>query len=165
MNPMDIDGTVHDDPLERIERPDGAYFSLSICNTPSYTFPSHQTGNRVKVAAHENEDSAANPTVPELEVNCVSLKGACASLLAKKDKRPRDMDALKDAMRDEAEQEHVSRIDICCSDTTRRPFVICVDGQLFGPFFRVRVSPLRAAEDGGAQVQLPVMTFFPVDMY
>ena len=41
-------------------------------------------------------------------------------------------------------------------------FIISLDGNLFGPFRKVRLLPSKAG--GGKPLALPVRTFFPFDL-
>jgi hypothetical protein len=45
-----------------------------------------------------------------------------------------------------------------------RRFLIRVDGVLYGPFVRIRVSQQLRAKDG-EPLSIPIQTFFPVETF
>lgn len=59
-------------------------------------------------------------------------------------------------------RQHVSMIEITAAADNQR-FDIVVDGQLFGPYHRVRITP-HVDDKTKKQVVFPVQTFFPVAM-
>ena len=79
---------------------------------------------------------------------------------------------LRDCMRSPqyCRTRHAGQIDVRC-EVPERSFVCMVDGQLFGPFHRIQITPCRAFGGGSGQgpdglgvtrLTLPLMTFFPV---
>ena len=52
-------------------------------------------------------------------------------------------------------------MEIATKDPTQG-FIISLDGNLFGPFRKVRLLPSKAG--GGKPLALPVRTFFPFDL-
>lgn len=53
-------------------------------------------------------------------------------------------------------RQHVNGLEVTSHEGS--PFQVLIDGQLFGPYVRLRISP---AELSGKRVVFPVMTFFP----
>ena len=116
----------------------------------------------------------ASPVTPWLELHTVECRGAVADLLEKKrgDRRQKDVNVLRDCMRSPqyCRTRHAGQIDVRC-EVPERSFVCMVDGQLFGPFHRIQITPCRAFGGGSGQgpdglgvtrLTLPLMTFFPV---
>lgn len=167
MYTMGIDGTLDDRYV--LELADSHYLSLIIASVPKFTFPSESNKNSVGVEVFEPPATAANPVFPWLEVQSVAAKANGVELIKKKDKKPKDIDAIQDMLKYESKTHHIGFLDIRSTLASRVPFLIAVDGQTFGPYYRVRVRRSTALSTSGGQavmanspqVLFPIMTFLP----
>jgi len=91
----------------------------------------------------------ANPAAPFLEMN--------ATLHPKALNRPTKMPILVTEPK-----QHVYSVDISCTAPNASFTVLC-DGQKFGPYHHVRISPVLE-KDTKAHVTFPIQTFFPVEI-
>ena len=158
MFPMDVDGTLHSSDVDMIELPEAAHLSVIVGCCPSFGIPSTTNEHKVCEVASVPLGTAANPLYPWLELYSVDMKRQAPDLLKKKDKKARDVEALQDALRGETQQYHVGLVDIRTSTAGRRPFNILVDGELYGPFYRIRIKKCDPF------AHMPTMSFFPPDM-
>jgi len=86
-----------------------------------------------------------DPTQPWLEMHAATPKGF----------KPKE--GSKKSILFSDSRQHVSSLELACGGDTP-PFMIAVDGQLFGPFAKIRVTPL---EKEGKRVVFPIQVFFP----
>jgi len=170
MYSMGVDGTIDD--RFKLELADSQYLSLTVASVPRYTVPSEQNRCIVAVDPCDPPATAANPSFPWLEVQSVAVKPAVVDLIKKKDKKPKDLDSIQETLKYDCKTHHIGFLDIRSTLTSRMPFNIAVDGQTFGPYYRVRMRKSTALSTSGGQsaalakspsVFFPVMTFFPTD--
>jgi len=90
----------------------------------------------------------ADPTAPCLEMYAQHLKGF----------KPKESSKKNTLMTDP--RQHVGGVELV-SGTDTPVIHALIDGQLFGPYYKVRISPV---EHGGARVTFPIQTFFPVEI-
>jgi len=172
MAPMDVDGQLRDSPRDAIELADASYASFNVASVPRYTLPLSSARNSVAVESFEPTSTSANPGFPWLEVQTVAARPALLEALRKKDKKPKDLEAIREALKSEARCHYVGVLDVRTAVSSRLPFLIAVDNQVFGPFYRVRVRPSTALSTSGGQsvtskapaLHLAVQTFSPVWM-
>ena len=93
---------------------------------------------------------------------CILSSGGKASeILGKSSLRASDVDMLSNHIADETDHISVRSIDI--EAALNASFHIVLDGQVFGPFARVRITPCHAL---GAEepLHLPLMHHLPVSL-
>ena len=170
MYTMGIDGSLED--RFGLELADSHYLSLVVSSVPKFTFPNYFYGNTVGIESFEPSATASNPTFPWLEVQSVSAKPSLVDLVKKKDKKPKDFETIRDSMRAESKTHHIGFLDVRSTLASRVPFLIAVDGQSFGPYYRVRIRRSTALSTSGGQssvlanspkVFFPIMTYYPFE--
>jgi hypothetical protein len=172
MYPMDVDGVMRDTARDALELADSAYLHLVVSSIPHFTLPLSSAKNAVTVESFEPLTTSANPGFPWLEVQTVAPKAGLLDLIKKKDKKQKDVETIREALKTDARTHNVGLLDIRTSVSSRLPFLIAVDGQVFGPFYRVRIRPSTALSTSGGQalqsrapiIHFPVSTFSPVWM-
>ncbi len=81
-------------------------------------------------------------------------------LTRKKDKSQKDVDALRETMKNEAEYGDVGTLEVEVVDDDSQ-FDILLDGKLFESFTKIRISPSLLKD--GTQLTLPLMSFLALD--
>ncbi|KAH9254149.1 hypothetical protein BASA81_007738 [Batrachochytrium salamandrivorans] len=174
MYTMGVDGRLLDYKTSTgLELADASYLSLTLANAPKYTWPD-RTNPLVRTEAGEPPGTTANPLFPWIEVQCVQHRSALVDLVRKKEKKPRDVENVTDCLKYDAKTHHAGFVDIRSTLSSRMPFFISVDGQVFGPYYRVRVRRSTALSTSGGQgtspeandspiVHFPLMTFLPFE--
>jgi len=89
-----------------------------------------------------------DPTNPWLEMHAQVQKGS----------KPKDPTKRSTLLADA--KQHTNYIEITSSLETGS-FQLLIDGQLFGPFYKIRISPI---ELGGKRVVFPAAAFFPLSV-
>lgn len=174
MYTMGVNGVLLDSKTSTgLELADASYLSLTLANAPKYTWPD-RTSSVVRTEAGEPPGTTANPLMPWIEVQCVQHRSALVDLVRKKEKKPRDVESVTDCLKYDAKTHHAGFVDIRSTLSSRMPFFISVDGQVFGPYYRVRVRRSTALSTSGGQgaspeandspvVHFPLMTFLPFE--
>eukprot|EP00004_Rigifila_ramosa_P003994 TRINITY_DN1437_c1_g2_i1.p1 TRINITY_DN1437_c1_g2~~TRINITY_DN1437_c1_g2_i1.p1 ORF type:complete len:794 (-),score=204.08 TRINITY_DN1437_c1_g2_i1:87-2468(-) len=86
-----------------------------------------------------------NPTLPWLEVAATEDPGK------KKSKKPGDLFG---------QNYHVGFIEL--KEDKKKPFEILIDGEIFGPFWRIHISACKA-NDSSEHLSIPIMSYFPCE--
>ncbi|GBG25266.1 Hypothetical Protein FCC1311_014832 [Hondaea fermentalgiana] len=150
MKGVKLDGT----PVSKSKMlPPSEYLSLVLANCPAYA-SSTMEGMTLAPLPYLRHLAQANPLDPWLHVSWIEQRNSVQylhDLIRKRDKKSKELDALADALVREYESFHAHSVEII---SEREPFYICVDGNLRGPFYRIKVSPARN--------KLPVQTFLPI---
>jgi len=91
-----------------------------------------------------------NPTSPWLEMHAQSFRPI------------RSRGELKRNVLLADPRQHVQTVELTCSSDAGR-FEIIADGQVFGPFYKIRISP-HVDDRTKKQFTFPIQTFFPMDV-
>jgi hypothetical protein len=120
-----------------------SYQTIIISNTPFYG----------------DKGISPNPSKPWLEMYAVESDSVCSHIvnecwyifLQKKRK----------VKGDDASCYHISQADIECDDK-KKTFHVLLDGVLYGPFYRIRITPVNVNQD--EIMTIPFMTFLPIEL-
>ena len=135
---------------------ENSYASISISNCPAYTLPTKKNDFRVEAEVFSRKNSVANPTTDSLEMSILPCSSTLSELLKKKDKRAKEVEAVCDAMANEAVTYHCNIVEIVAKE---KPFDIALDDQIYGPFFKIRIKRTKL---GDAKYSLPMKVFTPI---
>mmetsp|Transcript_16343 Transcript_16343/g.31739 ORF Transcript_16343/g.31739 Transcript_16343/m.31739 type:complete len:942 (+) Transcript_16343:261-3086(+) len=149
MEGVKLDGTVLS---KALMLPPAEYLSLVLSNCPAYA-SSTSDGATLTPLPYLSHTAQVSPLQPWMQVSWIKQGNVqyLTDLMRKRDKKPKELDGLADAISRAHEEFDARSVEITSEGES---FQICVDGNIFGPFQRIKVVP--------AQDTLPVQTFLPV---
>lgn len=56
---------------------------------------------------------------------------------------------------------HSNKLVVEASDFAK-PFHVLLDGEVYGPFYRIRITPCRSPKNRSEILRFPVMTYLPL---
>ena len=127
-----------DDENDRVTLSDHTYLSLTLNSMPRFTLPLSDARNKSRNEYYEPSNPAADPQRDFLEVSAVPAK-SLPELFQKKGMKESDLQKVKDAL-GEGIRYYVGVVDVKASSSSPIPFEVALDGVLYGPFFRIRVT-------------------------
>jgi hypothetical protein len=156
----DTEGNVLPLMHEQHIRPDLQYASVSVSNMFKYT----RTGSAPNTSSTTRIDHrvpcspGTSPERPSLGLRCVPLQQGLSDALRKKKMSLDEVVAFNSQLRatGESKQHHAGIVDICC-ERKGIGFSVLIDGVLYGPMKRIRISPMRGRND--QKIALPAATF------
>ena len=143
--------------VESIEMQD-SFLTFSLNNLPN------DSGDLQTTIFDENGETPTVPNAPNSQwlVQYARPRTAIAELIRKPKKSARDLEMIMEGLRSPEGMQpprHVERVEVRVTNP-QDAFHVMIDGRLFGPFKRIRVSPSQAWQD--SDVVIPIMSFFPV---
>ena len=106
--------------------------------------------------------NSSNPLSPWLELYALPKRTNILETLRKKDKSVKDLERIKETLKHESNQFHVGVVDIKASSSSRVPFFVTIDDQIYGPYYRIRLHPTLINDDPSKLLTLPIRTFFAI---
>jgi hypothetical protein len=143
--PVGVSGT-HQDPVQYRPKP---FVSVSFNNVT--TDETDATCSPV---------CKASPVEPWLNCGVLPIKPALSELFRKSNKKPKDCQMISEYVAQDQTKSRVTLATLTAKDPTKS-FHILADGNLAGPFTRVKVSPIQNSGRASNIMKLPIQTFFP----
>lgn len=105
----------------------------------------------------------SSPVEPWLHCAVIRSKPALMDVMRKAAKKKKDLGQISDYLTS-AEDLELQRIQSATLATTEaaRSFHVMIDGQIFGPFNRIRVSQAPVPGNESLHLKFPIQTFFPI---